>query len=348
MIEEVEVKTLRITGIEYLKDSSFGQDDFDKECLIQLKKAFKHLPKDIIDEFADIERTKNSQQESDQSILDVSNQQNKSINKGSQNGTQEKKDKGGIKKVIDYRRSYSIIGLNVHLINLMSGSLKTNETAYNSYLCRSTFLMHTMRIFMYQVILISTQFAAVLAFVCLMSLEVSKVILTITLYCKKRHYRYIILFLLDISQSIFLFIFLCMCYPTVSRSSPLRTKEVYETVSIYCIVISCTIEYILLLSFVYISVAQNRKISRTTKLTKPYMKIHESSMSVHVKMRDTTSEDLFDGSFDDSWNRKEDEFKSQGQKNRRGDESLNRIKRRGTLNNVESKNKSDIGNRVHD
>ena len=159
-----------------------------------------------------------------------------------------------------------MIGYNIHLMDIMSNNLKLTLEAYTLTSCRAGFMINLGRILLYQMILVSTQYAVTLACVSLILIELLKIGITTIAYVRYRHLRSIIIYLLEMCQPIFLTVFLSTCLITVHRDVS------YDQLSIIMILISSFTENILTAINIGMMVYFILKAYCNTKKSKNFMK----------------------------------------------------------------------------
>ena len=183
---------------------------------------------------------------------------------------QDEKDKQEIKKmkeeiekesqmVIDYLRTYKEIDYNMHLMVVMANHLKLSRIVFLSLGCRANFLMHTLRLCIYQMLVIVNQYFVRPCVGILIVMELSRVIVTSALYAKKKHYKQVLLFLLDVSQSVFLCVFLCFAYMYIERdlqNNPIPEQQ--ENMTIYLVIGATLVEYAL--TFMYLTIQMCKEL----------------------------------------------------------------------------------------
>ena len=259
-LQRVQLETMKSANKKMNEKKEYTQEDFNKELQMNYEKAFSKNALQKRAENESVTDPKLKEETSSQSEINSSSSKQLMIRKkifnGHRNkqrlnsGAKTKEEPQKLSNVINYKKSYELIYQNMHLTEVMANPLVVSDRVFSNKVCRSTFAMHILRIFTYHLLIVSTQYASVLAFTVLVGMEMSKVLLISITYYKHRHYRYKVLYLLDVSQSIFMFIFLWLCFPSISRKSPTKISESQETIAMWCIILSCGMENIL--NFIYI------------------------------------------------------------------------------------------------
>ena len=183
---------------------------------------------------------------------------------------QKYKDPG---QMIDFRGTFRNIQRNPHLLGLMTDQIKCEKRVYGSLLCRTGFLFHCLRLSIYQIIVIVGQYMTTTSVVILIVLEASRIVMTSVLYAKKKHYKQVLLFLLDVSQSVFLFCFLCFAYMYIERdleTDPIPDKQ--ENITIYLVIGATIVEYSLTLMYLMIQACKDLHHYFLTRKVRKYKK----------------------------------------------------------------------------
>ena len=162
--------------------------------------------------------------------------------------------------VIDYEATYQEIELCVHQVEILSASLRLERRVYQSQASRCSFLMHILRINLFQCLVVACQYANSLVLASLLAVETAKVATTVLLYIKLRHLKNLLLLVMEVLNSLFLGVFMLIClWVNLSEHT---AGDAYQTAAIYTIITSCVCEYLLLISYIAITVfnaVKNRK-----------------------------------------------------------------------------------------
>jgi hypothetical protein len=251
----IEVELMKEAARKVKTKEEYSQEDFNNELLRRFEQLTKNKPKRL----KVVEH--NQQQDVSSAILDNSIARI--------NPSQHAKEAIKItteKPSIDYDITYKKIATNLHLIQVMGGQLSIERDVLKYRLCRMNFFFHLIRSCFIQMIIVSTQYNNVLAVSLLLLLEVGKASLSTVLYVKRRHYRHFLLFLLDVSQNLFLSVFLVVCMLYIhGDSSDTRSKDM---LCVWLIILLCVVEYVV--TFLYV-------ISRLVVVLKTWIQTRAAS-----------------------------------------------------------------------
>jgi len=168
--------------------------------------------------------------------------------------------------VIDYEATFQEIELCHHQVEILSASLRLDQQVYRSRASRCTFLMHVLRINLFQCLVVACQYTNSLVLVSLLMIEVTKVAVTVLLYLRLKHLKNLLVLVMEVLNSLFLGVFMLIClWVNLSEQTE---GEAYQTAAIYTIITSCICEYLLLISYLVITVynaIKNRKSSSKNK-----------------------------------------------------------------------------------
>ena len=111
-------------------------------------------------------------------------------------------------------------------------------------------MIHSIRIVFYQFVLVSNQNFSTIAVLMLAIMEASRVLHTSYLYFKMRHYKSVIHFLMDVTQSIFLFVFMLTALLLALKPDNEPVTRNQEMTSMWVIFMSCILEYAFMLIYI--------------------------------------------------------------------------------------------------
>ena len=183
----------------------------------------------------------------------------------------EKSNKDGKRTsdMIDYNKTYSEIFLHKHESEFLSSTMTIKKEVFSTRWARLSMIIQLARISGYQSFIISCQYTNVLGIISLMMIEVGKIILTIVVYIKLKHIRFIILLIMELSQSVFLLFFMITCLIINSRTRNGKEPPIaYQSIGIYTVITSCICEYLLLLTYIFMSLylyIRNRPVSKNVR-----------------------------------------------------------------------------------
>ena len=167
-------------------------------------------------------------------------------------------------QVINYRATYNNIQLNHHLVDAMSNVLLLEIEVLKITGARIFLIMHIVKLTAYQMLVVVTQTLPFFAISILATLEFIKVTYSIYYQVKFRIFRSWIVFLMNVSQSTFLALFLVLGTYLHSKGSEMKEYNfiLMQKVGIYFILISIATEYLLTLIHVVVTfyyMVKNRK-----------------------------------------------------------------------------------------
>ena len=141
--------------------------------------------------------------------------------------------------------------MNYPLIDVASRQLRLEGHVFQSKLCRYLVILLWIRVPIIQLIISSCQYATILSISLLVVFEGSRLSCSLYAYLSFRHYKHILLLIIDASQSLSLLAF----FVTILLSAHLRSDETApapaQSAAIWLIVVSCFVEYSLM--FVYVA-----------------------------------------------------------------------------------------------
>ena len=182
-------------------------------------------------------------------------------------------------KTINYPESYLNISSNFHLLRVMTNPLKLKKQVYESRYCRSIYALNMLRMFLFQIAIISTQGAKGVAIAAVLVVECAKISLTSILYVKTRHYKSIIYYLLDISQSIFFTLFISMMVYVP------KDNIKYDRISIYSVILSSVCDHTLTAIYVVYMIIHMVSYRRSTRMSSAFKQLIEKVSFIYTHSR---------------------------------------------------------------
>ena len=156
-------------------------------------------------------------------------------------------------KTLNYEKSYREIEHRNLMMKFFIETLRMDKRVYASIGCRLTYVFHFLRMSGYQFFISTTQFAPSVGFASLLLLETSKLMVTSVYYFRYKHIRSSIQFAMEVSQSLFLSIFLAVFSTFTLFESGGADKDepsfLMQQVGFWTILISCSIEYLLIMIY---------------------------------------------------------------------------------------------------
>lgn len=209
----------------------------------------------------------------------------------SQSGGKEKaKEK---ERVVDFDATYDEIKMNHHQFEMSCNSLMLNREVYLSRTCRLHSAMHYIRIAVYQALLPCTQFCPTITFAALAFIEVFKMARTTYLYFRFKHIKSSLLLMMEFSQGLFLTAFIGIVFSGTSQDMAVMPTLRMQTVSIWLVIISCLLEYILLFSYLVLSAVdfyqQFKRRSELKKKKYQPQSVHSFLRYLNMNNLDTSS-----------------------------------------------------------
>ena len=180
---------------------------------------------------------------------------------------------------IDYSKTYRHVSYGIDVIKTMSNSMKVQREVYENRACRILYMVHMLRIYMYSIIIISTQGAKGVAIAAVLVVECAKISLTSILYVKKRHYKSIIYYLLDISQSIFFTLFISMMVYVP------KDNIKYDRISIYSVILSSVCDHTLTAIYVVYMIIHMVSYRRSTRMSSAFKQLIEKVSFIYTHSR---------------------------------------------------------------
>jgi hypothetical protein len=276
---KIESDLIMETASIMIDKPDYKKEEYDKELGKRVKQHVKNRRQRV--KIVEEEKKKgdflsnkvsngNNDNEANRENQDSINESKQEIKGTGQDTKNGKKDDDTTKDMIDYEMTYEKITMNMHLIQVMADNLTLKREVYGSRMCRVNFLLHNMRIGVIQLVIVSTQYASVIAVMMLLVLEVSKVSVTSILYIKKRHYKHCLLFVLDISQSIFLSVFLSICLIFIYGDRDVSNTKSKEMVCIWIIILLCIVEYLVTILYILSRLCAGVSLWRSTRTASGY------------------------------------------------------------------------------
>ena len=164
------------------------------------------------------------------------------------------------KKKIDYVKTYREIDYNTHLMKVATSQLALNKAAYESVLCRLLISSLWLRMPYIQSVIISCQYNNTGCVFVLSLIESCKLFATLYAYIRYRHIRSLVLFFIDISQSLCMIIFLLNTLLQMYDKQNVSLDNIHQSVGIYTILGMCGIEYLLTIWFIFTDMYYSLKI----------------------------------------------------------------------------------------
>jgi hypothetical protein len=168
-------------------------------------------------------------------------------------------------KVIDYDATFREISIRVHIMEVMTAPLTISETVYSSKLCRINFMFHNLRLGAYNTLVVGGQYTNRLVLLGLLVVELSKIASSIYLYVTFKHLRKLIILLTDVSQSLFLSVFLVIALIICPAETNDDVPDNLQTSGMWTVIISCMSEYLLLIIYIVITVHDMLRLRKATK-----------------------------------------------------------------------------------
>ena len=167
------------------------------------------------------------------------------------------------KPMIDYKTTYSNIFSNHHILFQTASLLNNRKVVYGGSLFRVRYLYQVGKIILYQLLILSCQYCTLTALCLMFSLEICYICLVLGCYARHHHLKHMFFLSMELSQPLLLFLYLLMCLVIYSKVSP---PEVYQDMGIWLVIVSCIVEYFLLVAFVCVTVyvfCKNKKSQKS-------------------------------------------------------------------------------------
>ena len=178
----------------------------------------------------------------------------------------KKKEKVSNQKILDYEKTYKRVEMNIALMASFTSSMRLSKEAYRSQLCRYMICFSYLRLIIMQLVILSSQYTIIFSLMALTSIEITRIVLTLTVYLKHKHTKSVLILLMQISQSVFIAIFLIqITIIDMFRDNRGQVGASFQYTAITLIIASCACEYILLLSFIIVSIVKYFKIRSLMK-----------------------------------------------------------------------------------
>lgn len=154
------------------------------------------------------------------------------------------------KPMIDHSRTYSTIFSNLHILFQTSSLMNDQKEVYGQIVFRVRYLYQIGKTVLYQLLILSCQYCTATALALMFSIEICYICLVIVCYTRRRHLKNSFFLVMELSQPVLLFFYLFMCLLIYVKSS---IPEVYQDLGIWLVIISCIVEYVLLVVFVCVT-----------------------------------------------------------------------------------------------
>jgi hypothetical protein len=167
------------------------------------------------------------------------------------------------KPMIDYDKTYSTIFSNPHILFQTSSLLSDHKEVYGTTLYRARYLYQIGKIVLYQLLILSCQYCTPTALGLMFSIEICYICLVLVCYIRRRHLKNVFFLVMELSQPVLLFFYLLICLLIYSKST---VPEAYQDVGMWLVIVSCIIEYLLLIAFVCVTVyifCKNKKSQKS-------------------------------------------------------------------------------------
>ena len=182
---------------------------------------------------------------------------------------------------IDYRHAYKHIAMNMHVIQPMAEPLSLDISSYMHASARSSSLVSVARVCIFNAVVVSSQTASIFAICILLLLELTRLSISTSLYIRKRHYKHILLYIMEMN-GIFMTCFLLSILVFYAERPVNQSTTLKDDVCIWMIIIQCCNEYLLTLSYICYAVYSTIKIRRQTRGVDHYRE--KRSMFGFIKM----------------------------------------------------------------
>lgn len=187
---------------------------------------------------------------------------------------------------INYSRTYDNIRAKVHLLAVMASSIKTDRKSLAPRGARIMFVLHLVKVISYQTLIVVSQLSPLTAIIPLICLEIGRSFIAVTLQFKHKSMLNWVAFGCEISQSLFLTVFLLLCLGMPFSTPQGDVNHHVQALGIYLILISVCVEYILTLSQIGMSLYEllDRKRKKLKVVEKPhdwYLEFYE--MPIQMK-----------------------------------------------------------------
>jgi len=165
---------------------------------------------------------------------------------------------------IDYRHAYKHIAMNMHVIQPMAEPLSLDISSYMHASARMGAFISTFRVCLFSATIVSTQTASIFAICILLLLELTRLSISTSLYIRKRHYKHILLYVLEMNSVLTTGFLICavLFYASGYVKASMSLKD---ELCIWMIIIQCCNEYLLTLSYICYAVYSTIKIRRQTR-----------------------------------------------------------------------------------
>ena len=174
-------------------------------------------------------------------------------------------------KYLDYRSIYTVINYRIHIVDLFTETFRTERDVFESQTCRGAMLLHFIRVGAYQCLTISGQYSCKLVLAVLATAEGLRISITMRNHLKYKPYSNILFLVMELSQSVFLFLFEIVFIFATSSAKEDPALDI-QKFGIWLIIISTGAEYFLILCFLilicYQAVQSCRKSKQATKSSK--------------------------------------------------------------------------------
>ena len=194
-------------------------------------------------------------------------------------------------QIINYQKTYEEIEFNIHLMDIATTQLRLDKSVYQSVLCRVLVSLLWFRIPLIEILIVSCQYTNLLCISILGSMELIRMYATIYAYLKYKYLKNLICLLMEVSQSIFLTIFLLNALLISPKRFDESITDFYQDAGIWIVIASCVAEYLLLLTYIGVAAYEffkNRRIMKKNNLQQEKYQL--------IKMEDNMMDDCRESS----------------------------------------------------
>jgi len=168
-------------------------------------------------------------------------------------------------KQINYKKTYFEIELNRPLMRMLTWNFTLNQKACYSPLCRYLSFLPWSRISMYQILIVTCQYANTMALLIMFFFELGHLALVIYAYLKYKYLKNIICLLMELTTPLFMALFLLIGLFLSPKSFEDVIMDFYQDAGIWIVIASCVAEYLLLITYIAVAAYEyfkNRKMMK--------------------------------------------------------------------------------------
>jgi hypothetical protein len=146
---------------------------------------------------------------------------------------------------VNYKKTYEDFDMQKHSLIYLYFPLREVKEVYNSKWCRAFYAVHLLRVLVYQIVSLTTQYLPSFGIWTFLFLEIGVMLYHILVGFLWNFYKFKVLYLFQIGQSFIFFVFFCMTLNTVS-STQITTSPSFQDWGMTFIYMGVVIEYLML------------------------------------------------------------------------------------------------------